>query len=143
MRKGMAQGIARPTYYDRNPVAKAFTYDAAAVAPHAQTTRWTYTVPAGKKAQLQTSTFMLERDAAAAPAGYTRSQIVYTPSGGGNFAIYVVEFVNAGVDANRSSNIGLGMTLLAGDQLISQTQDGSTGGSVAYVVGSTLQEFDA
>jgi len=76
-------GGARPAYYDRDPVMVNQESSLAALAPHGSTTRFTYTVPSGKKAYMEVSYADVTVITAAAPAGSKSVRLTYTPDGGG------------------------------------------------------------
>lgn len=62
---------ARP-FYDRNATYAGLAYNVAGLAPHAYTSRASYTVPANKRALLTGIGMYWIRTAAAAPAGVVR-----------------------------------------------------------------------
>lgn len=134
---------SRPNYYDRTLAIATASYLAEGLAPHADTQRWSYTVPSGKKAYLQALTCMMHRDIAAAPAARAIVFARYTPSGGSATYLAVVkELQNALGIPHSSSFAGTGV-MRAGDVLISETGDGSTGGAYTFLSAAWLAEFDA
>lgn len=118
-------------------------YNVAAVAPHAVTTRWTYTVPAGRFCVLESAYAWALRDAAAAPAGLVIALVQYTPSGGVSNRVVTAAFLNAAVDTNRQMNWGSELRMKAGDKLEGVTLDLSTGGTVFYSLSAIGTEYDA
>ena len=54
-------------WYDRNPTSISKTFTNTGVAPHVITARWTYTVPAGRKCQIEFVQIELVRKTVAAP----------------------------------------------------------------------------
>lgn len=133
----------RSNWFDRNAASLANTYEAYAVAPHAETTRWTYTVPAGKKFLIGSGAINFQRDAAAAAAAAAGAYIKLTPSGGA--ATTVLRCMTA-LSAVGSPQIiaGLqGLILFAADVIDGRTVDSSTGGSFNYAVNLAGAEFDA
>jgi hypothetical protein len=134
---------ARADWYDRNPIARANAYNATGIIPHAASTRWTYTVPAGKKFALQTAYASLMRDASATTLSYSRATVFYTPSGGSQVFIIATDNLDNTVGSIQSLSIGGTTTMLAGDAIRGETADLSTGGSMVYRINSQGLEFDA
>jgi hypothetical protein len=135
--------VSRPDWYDRNPVAIRNTFFSSAVAPHVDTQRWAYTVPAAKKAAIQNINTQTVRDVAATTAGQADAFIQYTPSGGAVATLLSTRFISVTVDTGKINSMGGNMTILTGDLLQGRTQDASTGGSVFYNEGFQGLEFDA
>jgi len=135
--------IARPEWFDRNPVHRFQYYFNNIVAPHADTDRWTYSVPAGKKAFMELLTCALIRDAAATTAGWARATIYIQPSGGTMQRALWASLYSITQGDKDHAEIGSGPLLYAGDAVKGQTGDGSTGGSVTYLVTAKITEFDA
>lgn len=142
MRGGNAAN-PRQQWFDRNPLAVAKAYVNAATAPHATTVRWTYTVPAARKVQLEMVALEVLRDAAAAPVGFASVLVRYTPNGGANTTIVRIDTLNNTVGAVNVQSLGGAITGFAGDLFEGVTSDGSTGGSNLYVVTAKFTEFDA
>lgn len=142
MRKGMAQGLARPTYYDRNAIPQARSYSQGAIAPHAQTQRWTYTVPAGKKAFIEEIFGQVRRETAAAPVGRIDIQVIYVPvTGSSMFIALPIIYTNVVGDQQTEFPPQLGL-MVAGDLIHGDTEDTSTGGTAAFVAAIKFVEFD-
>lgn len=134
---------SRPDWYDRNPVARANSFASVGIAPHADVVRWTYTVPTGKKFNLQMFASLVQRATAAAPVGTAYNILRYTPSGGAVGGL--IEAVNTSntVGAGTSMAGGSAMIMLAGDVIDCDTADASTGGTQAYLGSMQGLEFDA
>lgn len=133
---------ARPAYWDRNPTERADTYENT-LAPHSYTTRFTYTVAAGKKAFVDTAFCATIRGTVATVAGDVLSKIALTP-----ISATTVPLIRANQYANTYGektyqNLGGSILVLAGGVLIGQTYDSSTGGQCAYNLSYHLVEFDA
>lgn len=140
--RGEARYKVRGAWYDRNPIAIARTYDGT-VAPHAGTERWSYTVPTGKKFLLQLATAQTTRITAAAPAADASAQVKYQPNGGSEqLQIYTLSYDNT-VGARVSEQLGTNAAMLAGDFMRGVTSDGSTGGTVKYLISIQGIEFNA
>lgn len=133
----------RPDWYDRTPVARALAYAIDLVAPHAETTRWTYTVPAGKKFTLQIGTALLQVQAAGAGNASRFVTITYTPSGGAATRLFFVAYYGNTVGQGQSVPVGATAVLLPGDVLFGTTADASVGGTMVYAVTMQGLEFDA
>lgn len=135
-----------PGYYGRvYPVERVsggqatgmLTYNAAAVAPHATTNRWSYTVPSSTAAEVETVGLYSMRDAVAAPAnvewvalflnGTTRLPLLYQINNTLGF-----------VSSEHLTQYGFGV---AGDAFVAQTTDTSTGGSHTYILSMRYREF--
>lgn len=112
-------------------------------APHGLTTRWTYTVPAGRFCILEHRFLKVARAAAAAPAGVVFLRIVYTPSGAGATVIMEVNFTNNTVDYHESLLAVGEMRMKAGDVLACDSIDVSTGGTASYLGSVVGTEYDA
>jgi len=134
---------ARAAPYDRNVTTKAFASNLTLQAPHADTQRWTYTVPAGKKFQIGSAQVSTYRTTVAGVSGQVAGYIAITPSGGAVTVALPVIFLNNTL--NFGSNI-VGLTseyLFAGDQIQGRDQDASTGGACDFNENVTGYEFDA
>jgi len=124
---------------DRAPLTNQEVYNAATVAPHGPTVRWTYTVPTGRKALLQSAYVKLMRQVAAAPVGYAQAYIVYQTTG-----IIISASINTNVIGDGSQlAIGQSITMLAGEEIHAGSDDASTGGSFRYLISANLLEYDA
>lgn len=135
----------RALWYDRNPIARLSTYGASGVAPHALTTRWTYTVPTGKKYYCQFSTVAVLRVTAATVAALARAAIEYDLGGAGSTvgSLNVADTFSNAVDGGREFTAGSSGVFVAGDIVRGQTVDNSTDGTM--LLRSIMQgiEFNA
>jgi hypothetical protein len=119
------------------------TFGALATAPHADTQRWTYTVPAGKKALVEAAQLLTLRDAAATTLGRAEASILITPSGGAlNRMLRTLHLINT-VGERVDIFIGEAGSLLAADQIQATTEDSSTGGTMGYFATAKIMEYDA
>lgn len=130
-------------WYDRNPVSQGKSYSATGVAPHADTQRWTYTVPNGKKVMLETSLAQVVRITAAAPVGLAKAAVNLTPLSVTSVFTTGVFHNKNGVGDSENAFMGCGAQLQAGEIIEARTQDGSTGGTMLYNIQVKLTEFDA
>lgn len=143
MRITNSQTAARPTYYDRNPANQTKYNNTGAVAPHGATQRWTYTVPAGKKAFIEQIMTSIIRSTVAAPVGTTLNEVDLIPNGGG-VNILSLRYMNTnGVNDNTDLHLTNLGEINAGDQINALDVDTSTGGTVTFVKTAKIQEFDA
>ena len=134
---------ARADWYDRNPIASNNDYTITGLAPAALTTRWTYTVATGRKTFIGALQINTERANTATSAATVQSFITYTPSGGAASRM-LQTFISDNAVGSRQNAIGAsGMVMLAGDNLMGQTQDTSTGGALNYSLSWAGAEFDA
>lgn len=136
-------GGSRPAWFDRNPVQVPKNYYSTAIAPHTLTTRWTYTVPTGKKALLEFALVKAIRSVAATTAGTVYAYLSLTPSGLTVVVLGVIELMANSVGDHDASLVGQSIVLGAGDALLAATLDTSTGGTVDYSLAAKLTEFDA
>jgi len=135
--------MARPTWYDRNPISRAYAYTATNVSPHAEAQRITYTCPSGKKAVaelLQASVF--RRTAATTPV-YGSAYIELQPSGGTLVVILLARVVTNDVKDKDDAFLSGSIVLASGDSLQGFTADASTGGACDYKLCMKITEFDA
>jgi len=142
-RRDAPSGAFRPEWYDRNPAHRLLSYMGYGVAPHVNTTRWTYTVPTGKKALNEFLHAKVRRATAATTASIPVSCVWDTPAGGS-----ITELMHAAIRTNNVGDkddvtVGQTITLLVGDALTALTVDGSTGGTCDYVLVAKITEFDA
>lgn len=143
MRITNSQTAARPQFYDRNAVPASAMYSAGGVAPHGTTTRWTYTVPAGKKAWVDAVCAELYRDVAAAAAAIAAVNINYQANGGGGSVLcQAAQSTNALVQVSEFVFTQFGY-MGPGDIVYATTLDTSTGGSNAYTASIKRTEYDA
>jgi len=135
--------LARPEYYDRNPISRVLSGYYAAQSPHAFTERWSYTVPAGRKALVSELQLYFYRRTAATTVGLVYAYIqVNFVSGGGWVAVLVQEMVTNNVGDKDHAEVGLLLFLSAGDVIRGADADGSTGGTVSFGESATLTEYD-
>lgn len=135
--------IGRPAWYDRNPASKADIWTGAGVAPHAATTRKTYTCPAGKKAMVEVLELSVIRETAATTVGTAQAYVTITPSGG-SAIVCIAAWIRTNTVADRNDAfLGASMLLFPGDRIDLMTLDLSTGGTCAYFVCYKITEFDA
>jgi len=135
--------LARPAWYDRNPLTRWQTYIGSNVGPHAETTRWTYTVPAGKKATVELTYLYVRRASAPTTASQISVDVKFTPSGGSAATVVRAETFTAVTTDVISITNPIAMFLGVGDVLAVTSSDASTGGTVNYILTAKITEFDA
>lgn len=132
----------RTEWYDRNPLSRALEYAAAGIGPHAETVRFTYTVPANRKFYLEVSSAIVIRDGVAAAPAWLQATISIILLGlSPNVA--TGRFINGAVGANSMSLLGASAIVLAGESIRGSTQDTSGDGTVRYALDFKGTEFDA
>lgn len=129
---------ARQSPWDRNQVEVARTYEAGTIAPHAETTRWTYTVPANKKLRICSAHAFIQRESAAGAVSFHGVRVKHD----GNTFLTASSRNNAIVDA-VITNSNPQVDAIAGSVITATTQDNSTGGTVAYGAFMQAYEYDA
>jgi len=135
-RPSEAQVSPRAMWYDRNSTFIRKTWNGL-VGPHAAVTRWTYTVPTGKKTFIGLMSLTMLRETAATTAGealcYIRIQTQI---------VLCIGLFNAAVDTNRTVAASGEALLNASETIDGQTYDSSTGGTISYTSALLLTEFD-
>ncbi len=127
---------------ERNPLTIGLAYLAGGVAPHAATTRFTYTVPASRAAILSDVFFSVMRDAAAAPVGLVSARLVLTTLTSGSPWLIEVSFIGNTVGDMTQNMLAPALYLRAGETIAAISDDASTGGSARYLLNAALTEFD-
>lgn len=134
---------SRPSWYDRGATEIGASYQTGATAPHAITSRFAYTVPAGKSAMLEVGVANAIRVTAAGAVAAV-SAFIRVLLGGVTTVYSPFTFVfNNAVGAGDSQCSALQMVLTAGTTVTGFTEDLSTGGTVGYVLAFKATEFDA
>lgn len=134
---------ARAGPIDRNPFQRTSVYEATGVAPHALTTRWTYTVPSGKKFTIGSAFTQMHTTVNQATAGNVQASIALTPSGGAVGGLIRAGMAYSATVVNPSTSVIGGGNFLAGDALLGRTEDLGIGGTITYLVALQGTEFDA
>ena len=134
--------VVRSEWYDRNPLVITETFWNE-TGPHGSITRWTYTIPAGRRCMIMSTLVRGYRITAATAIG--RWGAIINLGGGGQetgFILYSASFDNtiAGV---LPPLMGNQILLGAGDIVKGFTSDGSTGGTTNMALSMHGVEFDA
>jgi len=138
VRLGTPSAVARPEWYDRNPVKIRRNSVGAGISPHSDTERWTYTVPAGKKAIVESLQTTMIRKTAATTAGRPYAHIIVA-----GIAFLKAVIIGNAIGDRSDPTVGPAMVLVAGETITANTADDSTGGTVDFFVAMTATEFDA
>lgn len=131
----------RREYFDRNPLVTNFYFELPNVAPHGNTNRLTYTVPANRRALICAAELDFFRGTAATTSGKVWEQLTIFDGSLIRGVIWITLFTNNIGDARQvvASNFGW---LLAAQRVDINTQDASTGGVLDYRGSFQILEFD-
>jgi hypothetical protein len=129
--------------FDRNAVTKLSTYSGTSIAPHADTQRWAYTVPATKKFAIAYQRLRGERNSNASVAGINTTRIRVTPSGGAATDALSFTSSTVAVPANKCDITAPGGVLMANDLIEARTGNTDTAGTLDYDIQMRGFEFDA
>ncbi len=136
---------SRPQYYDRNPVMISLDGGTGDIAPHADTSRVSYTVPANKKAFLEFLQAEIQATTAPGTPSFRSTRHKYTPSGGSTVNIILKQLTanDTAAGARIGGEVGGSAIMLAADFLDMTSEDLSTTGTARYILSAKLTEFDA
>lgn len=134
---------ARLLYYDRTAVTHALNSNLNGLAPHALTIRWTYTVPAGRVAYVESAQVTAWRETAAAPLGTVGAVVRCTPVAGVLCNIVGAWLFDNTVGARQAEALGSMGYLSAGDVIDGITFDQGVGGTASYRVDAKYTEAQA
>ena len=133
---------ARSAYYDRNAVSVVQNYSAI-LAPHTQTTRWTTTVAAGRKMNVELANVRVVTITAATVKGIYCYASIYIVSGSVTFSLCDLLHPSNTVNAPVYFQMSGVPTLYAGETLYAVTSDDSTGGTVQYLAAAKATDYAA
>lgn len=133
---------SRPAWIDRNPSPQGIEYEGINLAPHINTLRVSYTVAAGKKAQVEGLSIDICRVTAAAPVGLYQAYW-YLVTSGGNCPMPRVKMLTNNIGDRAGALANGSMFMGAGDQVQGVTGDAGTGGTVNYTIGLKATQYDA
>lgn len=136
---GMISG--RQNYWDYAFTNVSQNFGVDNQGPHAFTTRWTYNVPAGKRAICVHAICHVLRQAAATVAGEYGGRVTYIPNGGFQVLLSIVtkdDIVLGSGDVKISDPF---IWMLPGDSIQGATIDLSTNGNVEYHVAAVIYEI--
>ena len=111
-----------------------------AVAPHVATVRWTYTVPANKRAVMMSAYVQSLRLTAAGAAVTADNSVEINTS-----SVMIMAVIPTSFCAGGFSQIALGVAvdLPAGTVVTNTTVDPSTGGTIRYISSAVFEEYNA
>jgi hypothetical protein len=132
----------RLAVHDRNFTDVSLLYGVDAVAPHGQTTRDTYTVPAGKRAVIAAALVSVQR-ATAPGSGIARFQADVIIFADEITTLLVAKLINNTQGAHTEMAMGLSVSLDEGTIVQLRTFDDSVDGTVDYLLSAHILEFDA
>lgn len=133
--------VARPALYDRN-AQSVINFYYAAVGPHAAVSRFSYTVAAGKKLNIEVQFARLSRTVAATVAGQYHAEM--SISTGASTILTTSIHTTDNLTTGQVSAFGAPpITVYASESASGITYDTSTGGTVEYYVGHKATLFDA
>jgi hypothetical protein len=115
-------------------------YAANNVAPHAATTRWTYTTPASRIAQCTDAFCSIIRSAAPSAAGVTINSVrsgAASPS-----YILCVQEITVVVGVQNKQNVGTNIIRSPAQKITCVTRDLSTDGTYDYVATATVMQYN-
>jgi hypothetical protein len=132
---------ARLDPWDRKTLALSAYFEGIAVAPHAGTTRYTYTVPTNRKAMLMVWNGYLMRDAVSGAPSF--ANVAHQLSLSGTAFIAAQQLINIAGAVNEFKSMAhpLPIFMSAADQISSLTSDASVGGTYAIHTALSLLEF--
>ena len=134
--------LGRPSYWDRNPVTVVQNYSDV-LAPHAQTTRWTTTVAAGRKMNVELANVRVVTTTVATTKGAYNYASIYIVSGAVTFSLCDLLLPTNTVNAPVYFQMTGVPTLYSGETLYGVTSDNSTGGTVQYLVAAKATDYAA
>lgn len=136
--------IGRPAWYDRNPSSIMLSWDGI-VTPHGATERWSYTVPAGKKAMVEALQCAVRRVTTATNPGPAWMRVYVKPAGASEQTLLLafLSTTDNTVGSRMECSIGASLTLFPGDQIRAVSFDLSDSGTILYLASAKLTLFDA
>lgn len=140
MPRGGHYNPGRQNVYDRSPSGQALFYNAAGVAPHGATVRFTRTVPAGMRAVLQSAFANILRVTAAGTPGLSVAWVETTIGGVTTRPLSISQLTNGVGDTQHDGYSG-DVLLNAGDVVAGQTSDAAVTGTVNYTLSAVATEF--
>lgn len=130
-------------WYDRSPRPISLSFGLGVTAPHSNTTRASYVVPASKRAIVTGATLTVMRSIAATTPNILYVALLYKVSGGADIEIARAMLHSNVVSMVKTNALALFFPMGAGDTLSLVTVDGSTGGSAEYSGSCGVTEISA
>ena len=138
---GLGGASASQEYYRTAPLQVGIFYNDTP-APHAVTARATYTVPAGKYANVEAITLRVDRNAVATTAALAASRAIYTPSGGSAQDITRAITYSNTVGGGEQVVISPWGMMNPGDTIALYTEDASTTGTLRFILSAKIAEYN-
>ena len=145
VRNDLLQEIADQTFSPvkgRNGKTLVFGYNQN-VAPHGNTQRISYTVPAGKYAYIRSISLGVTRMQMGGLVGVPTITYWFTPAGGAVIDLHWLPGFNQAVGDRKTLTPSDGFIMHAGDFLEVVTFDSGSGGSNFFNTGFIANEFDS
>lgn len=141
--KVTSYALARPVPADRNGLTTTQSYGPTTVGPHGGTSRFSFTVAAGKKVSVLFTQVYIQRSVVATVDGLNRPTITVTPSGGPTTSVITLPRVTNVADNDQSLFVGTSFSLNAADFVEASSFDVATGGSITLFMAMNLLTYDA
>lgn len=135
-------GVARPLYYDRAATTASAQYSNT-LAPHAFTTRFTYTVPAGYKAYVENSYCLVVVKTAGSAVGDVYSGVGAITDDATSSYVANAQIYTLTQGVSQESLAASVALLNAGNQLLGYTINLCTGGTVLHTLSIKYSQFSA
>lgn len=116
-------------------------YIGSGVSPHSATVRYSYTVPAGRMAVLESAFVETTRATAPTTAGQARCYVVITRNGESSLIILEATIFSSTVGVTEWATLGTPITLVGGDAVTLRTIDTSTGGTCNYTGSVMISQY--
>lgn len=127
-------------FYGRSPLIVPEVSQQYAIAPHMPTTRWTYTVPAGRNAIVTSLALWAYRNTVAGTLG-SASVNVYVTSGGAPQLMFFLPIMQNVIGSGGGIFLGNCLTLLAGHTIQMDDSDASVTGTCSFYALAQIVEF--
>lgn len=133
--------VARPAYYDRNGIQIGASFEAA-LPPHGATNRWSYTVPVGKAAYIESLYAYMVRQTAPGANVYSECYCVALLNGVTTDKFFDLVFNGAVPFTPAYINQTSFGFMRPGDVLFGTSQSSDTGGANTYGIAFKGTQFD-
>ena len=130
-------------WYDRNPESLVKGYDSPSLAPHSVEVRWSYTVPKGRKAIVEGLFVKLIRRTTATTEQLASCHVDFIEKDGGANPAVLKAVIVTNLVGDIDKDVLEGLVMYEGDYISGATQDLSEGGTIAYMTGCKITEFEA
>jgi hypothetical protein len=134
---------ARLAYTDRAASERGAALQFLAIAPHGATTRYSFTVSAGRRYIFEYGSLYVRRDTVAAPAAAAQAAITFTATNGQVWTAPIAFFLDNVVGVVSRDASGMQLFLKEGATIVGSDSDTSTGGTMSFIYGLKGTEYDA